>query len=375
VTVRAFLDTSVLYPDLPMLGARSQLILGQCRAGAFDVSIPEVILAEVRNHARERIERDLGRIDAGVTGLERLGLVASPAPSSSALVSDFDRALRRRLRDYQVDVPGIRQVDHTMLVERSVAARKPFRASDKGYRDTLLWLEVVEAARSEDVVLVTNDLRDFANAAGTGLHPDLCDDLSRIGRSGAVSLVASLEAFIDAHVPSSERVLAQVERRIEDDATFRNEVQTMISRAVSDTSQWPYLVGLALVEAEGLSMVGEESPDSTDVDDLVFLTDPEADHAWELDDENRFVIEFTAEAEVRFNHVFTPTAGEWLVERGSNVDFYDRSESYWAGTTEHEVAIRLTAVFDPELATLEQPELTELQDRANDDFTDEAPAF
>ncbi|MDA0179949.1 PIN domain-containing protein [Solirubrobacter phytolaccae] len=373
--MRVFLDTSVLFADLAMLGARSQLILGQCRAGSFDVSIPEVILAEVRNHARQRIERDVSRITAGNTGLGRLGLAGSSAPSADVLVGEFERALRRRLLGHRVDLPGLRQVDHAVLVERSIAARKPFRASDKGYRDTLFWFEMLEAARSERVVLVTNDLQDFADAAHAGLHPHLCEDLSRMDRAGAVALFTSLEAFVDAHVPTSERVLAQVKRLIENDATFRDEVETTISRAVSDTSQWPYHVGLTLVEAEGPSMMGEESSDSTDVDDFVFLTTPEADHAWELDDEGQVVVEFTAEAEVRFSHVFTPTAGEWLVERGSNVDFYDQSESYWAGTTDNEVAVRLAAVFDPEHRTLEEPELTELLDRPNDQSDDEVPPF
>jgi len=366
--MRAVFDTCVLFDDLPMTGLRSRTILDQCSRGGFEASIPEVVVGEMVNHARERIDGALARIGNGTASLGRLGLSAGTSPRPGAILArEFERRLRERLKAHRVEIPGYPAVDHATLVERSIAGRRPFRTSDRGYRDTLIWHNVLDAAANEEIALVTSNTQDFADASKTGVHPHLLDDTTQV-RSKPVALFTSLDDFIAAHVPSSDQVLQQAQHLLESDSEFDEALRSAVGDALADTTTWPYHSDVTVVDAtEGESMVGEESPDSMEVEELILLDAPELVRALELDEDDLFVLEVDVRAEMRFHLVFGPAAGEWLVERGSNVDFYDQSESYWAGYSTGLVLGRLGVPFDRETAVLGEVELTELRDLPRDD--------
>lgn len=370
--MRAVFDTCVLFDDLALVGPRSQAILDQCDQSAFAVSIPEIVVLELVKHARNRIAKDVSQVEKGAAAAARLGVTAPRPPlDPERLTDDFERALRDRLDTTAVDVPGLPDVEHAEVVARSLAASKPFRPSDKGYRDTLLWHNVLEAVLEggDDVIaLVTGNTDDFADASKAALHPDLLADLRRIGRPQAVELVTSLAAFMDRYVPTSEQVLQQARHLLSDDPAFVHEVERMAARAIEDIRGWPHHADVTIVRAQrGESMVNEESPDSTDVEVLALLGEPEVLRAVEVSSGDAYVLELQVRAEVQYNMVFQPTAGEWLGERGSNVDFYDQSESYWAGFADGYVLATISATFDPDDHGLDDAELTEMVDLPEDD--------
>jgi hypothetical protein len=369
--MEAFLDACVLFDDLAMLGLRSRAVLAQCRSGNVGIVIPEVVVLEVVNLARERIHSAANRITGGIERLAGLGLDAgADIQNVELLARRFETDLRERLTESGVRIPSIPDTDHAILVERSIAGRKPFRCSGVGYRDALIWQNVLDTAASGDVALVTANTRDFANATGSALHPDLVGDLDSIGTRSTASLYTSLDDFIAAHIPPSKVALQHARDLLATNHHFAADLRERITKSLAEFRSWPYHSNVTIVEAEGASMRGEESPGSTDIDEVRLIGNIECRQAVSLaDEEEKFALQIIARAEVLFNLVFDPPSVEWLVERRSNVDFYDHSESYSAGYVTRYIVAELDASFDRTGEAIDELELRAVDNLPEDDAT------
>lgn len=101
-------------------------------------------------------------------------------------------------------------VPHMEIAQRAAAVRAPYTKNKDGYRDTLIWLTLLDIAERhphEHVWLVSNNTGDFGqpeprNDGPTPLHQDLLEELAAAGLEGRVSYVTNLpvlEAQIAAH--------------------------------------------------------------------------------------------------------------------------------------------------------------------------------
>ncbi|WP_337879411.1 PIN domain-containing protein [Rheinheimera sp.] len=64
----------------------------------------------------------------------------------------------------------------SLLLQRSIERRKPFNSGDKGFLDTLIWLNTLDVVKDyKRVSFVSSNTADYAQ--GDNLHPDLEQDL------------------------------------------------------------------------------------------------------------------------------------------------------------------------------------------------------
>ena len=106
---------------------------------------------------------------------------------------DFDAA--------RAKVLGFPDCSHEELVERATSRIRPFDDKGSGYRDTLIWFNVLGLVTQVEgeIVLVAKD-KDFRDKQNN-LHSHLVDDLAKLGQSGRrVSLVETLSALMDNNV-------------------------------------------------------------------------------------------------------------------------------------------------------------------------------
>jgi len=76
-----------------------------------------------------------------------------------------------------VDSPP--EIEVAQLLKRSIKRTKPFNKGDKGFRDTLIWLGVVELVRKyHRVSFISANTTDYSN--GARLHDDLEADLKPV---------------------------------------------------------------------------------------------------------------------------------------------------------------------------------------------------
>ena len=113
-------------------------------------------------------------------------------------ISSYPNTLRSRLNDLGIKIIPYPLISHEKVVERDLDARRPFKESGRGYRDTLIWesvLNVVDKSSKEipDVVFVSNNIKDFCEE--NILHPDLVRDLTE--REISINAIKLYRSLVD----------------------------------------------------------------------------------------------------------------------------------------------------------------------------------
>jgi hypothetical protein len=371
----AIFDTSALFDDLSMRGVQSRQLLRWAGHGSYELHLPEVVVAEMTNDARERIEKACAKAGAAGESLAKLGVgVELPVPEVSALAAQFEAQLRGAITEAGGQVLPLPDVSHAELVERSARGIKPFSSpakekkeqSDRGYRDSLIWVTALNAARSDKVTLVTENTSDFTDGGGN-LHPDLLADLEHEGLVGELEVCLSLTLFLNAYLPSDAPALEEFRLRAAGNDEFRDELETRVSKLLATPQDWARS-HVDFVRLSDPSRIGDYGPETTDIS-ITRLVSIETLNAYGFDetdvDDDAGVIQLETKAELDVDLVFDRSDAEWIAEYGADVELYDWEETFVAGHIAVSVVARIDLVFDRatgEIAELEVIDLRDLPD-------------
>lgn len=188
--------------------------------------IPEVVLVETINVAPRRwVELKEKFADAKIADLGIQDDVDAVLQRIQERIDSYEESLRSRLSDLGAEVIPIPDIPHLSIAKRASDRRAPYQGKSKdGYRDTLIWLTVLDLATknpTDEIWFVSDNHHDFG-AGGTKftesaepparlLHQDLRDELDTLGLRGsvryAVSLAALVQHFAGIHLPISEDAL------------------------------------------------------------------------------------------------------------------------------------------------------------------------
>jgi predicted nucleic acid-binding protein len=230
--VLAVLDSSILVDDWWLQRTATRALLAECRARRLSVSVPEIVIQEVVNKRRERLDTYLRDYEKARKHLASAAGPLSPEPATYS-VDDLDADaqrysewLRSQLTHFRVRLPALPAVDHSDLLERTLSRRKPFSAKGAGYRDALLWYNVMAVAENVDrVAFLCNNPRDFAGDGGA-LHPQLAAEAPN------VFLEPSLTAFVEQHIEPLRALKRTLADRVTSDAAFIDELEQQIRRTI-----------------------------------------------------------------------------------------------------------------------------------------------
>ncbi|WP_396910286.1 PIN domain-containing protein [Mycolicibacterium sp.] len=190
------LDATELSRDFMCRGLKYQLLEHADYAVWLNVVVPASVFEEVvANHARKVTECDqaLRRLNLD---RERLGLGVIDPPKPAL---DYRQFLTERFDDQLgVQVLPWPSTNHEALVSRAVSRTSPFDDKGGGYRDTLVWVSVLELAKQgKDVALVSAD-RAFASPDGV-LADALAAEIEPL--QGSVELVRDFGAWLLEQLP------------------------------------------------------------------------------------------------------------------------------------------------------------------------------
>jgi hypothetical protein len=201
------LDANIYVADFRMRSASFRVFLEGVSGAGGMVVMPRVVRQEVEAKFDEHL-RDASRKATGaVRSLRRFladerGLADFDADWENKARESFAEFLDSFAAREDVQVVGLPSVDHEILVRRAITKRRPHAASGAGYRDDLIWHNVLDLAKGNHdrpIYFVSANKSDFAAPAasdGSGLHPDLLTDLSDIGAApGAVQWFPGLQEF------------------------------------------------------------------------------------------------------------------------------------------------------------------------------------
>ena len=230
--MRVVIDTNVFVQDFFMSRPHFQILLREAARENLDLVLPKMVVEEAIAVFKRRLKEDLAKLDTVTRSLSRLHVPLSVEthPDQAALAYE----LNLRLQASAAEIADFPAVPHAEVVRRAIDRRKPFKEDGRGYRDTLLWYTVLEAAERGPTVLITANSRDFArDAEGNELHHQLVEDLARRGlEASQVALVPSVTAFVNANVQRAAHVEQELRDRLRD-PEFRRHLAELLSSVVS----------------------------------------------------------------------------------------------------------------------------------------------
>lgn len=197
------LDTNELQQDWLCTGLKFQLIRHAQFYPPVQFFVPALVLEEVVANHRREVAAAHRTITASNRKLRRLGLDPGPTPS---VFLDY----RQYLTEHFDEILGINvltwpEASHESLVHRAVARRPPFDDRGGGYRDALIWSDVLAlAARGGNVILVSSD-KAFGDA--DGLTAALQDEVEPL--SGNVELVRDFASWLLGRLPWKADALSE----------------------------------------------------------------------------------------------------------------------------------------------------------------------
>jgi hypothetical protein len=203
------LDTNVFFNDWYVKGANFEMLLNYCNNMRYTLLLPQIVVQEVDNKYRQKKDA-LRQAYAGLMkDSAKLGI---ELPDELSRLGGFEYSLEKTIKEkyYRVTDVAYSGVDHGQLVRKALKPKLPFRENEKGYRDSLLWLSILNHAKSRnyagEIAFINQNSKDFFEGEGNEkrLHSDLLEDVQELGITASLSVFSGLKEFIDQRVPQEE---------------------------------------------------------------------------------------------------------------------------------------------------------------------------
>lgn len=210
-------DTNALYQDRFFEKQDITTIIDTEEVACIRLMVPEVVVDELRGQVEKQLnnlettERKLCQEFASISGQTHLRNVHITLEQKRAVLDRFDRRIKQFREEGRILVyPSISPRE---LADRSIRDRRPFQSSgsgnqksDRGMRDTLIWLTLKEhLERTDDTapqILFATEDTAFVVKEENRLHESLVDELENEGfPGGSVIIRGKLNDVISEFIP------------------------------------------------------------------------------------------------------------------------------------------------------------------------------
>ncbi|KNH16261.1 hypothetical protein ACU18_13950 [Arthrobacter sp. ZBG10] len=173
------------------------------------IMVPEVVVMETTNTVQREWTRQKNTFSTAKVGEFGLQEHADAIVHAiAARIDSYEDDLKKRLSELGAEVLPDPTISHTKVAERASKGKAPYqgKATKDNYRDTLIWLTVIEAARNnpdDEVWFVSDNHKDFGGLEGEdgdqipkALHQELQKELASLGLQNQVKYAANLAALV-----------------------------------------------------------------------------------------------------------------------------------------------------------------------------------
>lgn len=236
MSVYVVLDSNIYCSDYFLQSGAFKYLIRYVNNIDATLLIPQVVVDEV-NNARERsVLEEIQSIEKSYQALRRVS--KKDFTSIAHEIEDYDILKNVSALIGDVRVVSYAAVNNAEVFARALKIKRPFKAGEKGYRDTLLWLSLLEYLKTKTtpvkVVFINSNRHDFYADKVVDFHADLAEDLKSIPLVEMVPYgsVAEFVATIDAveHAFDHASDVEVFEEYVEDEAV--DYLQSMDANAL-----------------------------------------------------------------------------------------------------------------------------------------------
>ena len=242
MTMHIVLDANAIVSEGFGNSRQFKALLSVSNSLGYTIVVPQIVIDETvarfSKGLASEVEAVRNRLSKLSNWMDR-GLDSSVGSLNLAHETEsFKCALQGKLQDANVVVVGYPDTSHEVLVGRATSRTRPFDDAGSGYRDTLIWMNVLDlvARATEPVVLVAADNAFSRKKDDPRLHGELVAEVAQIrGRDAkSVTLAKDLAQLIDEHIRPSLNDVAW-ENPLETLATLVADAEESIAIAIQDT--------------------------------------------------------------------------------------------------------------------------------------------
>lgn len=173
------LDTNIIYNDFHFSDPHISTISRLASTLDLRLCLPKVIYLEVLNKYKSLLSIEINKASTAVAQISKRFKVEYEQKhiDIDVQVQNYREFLNAKFLSPNIilDFPNI---SHEVLTQKAIDRRKPFKDNGTGYRDALIWENIIQCLENNDqVFFVTNNTKDFFE--GDGLHNDLRSEITR----------------------------------------------------------------------------------------------------------------------------------------------------------------------------------------------------
>jgi hypothetical protein len=197
------LDTNVFRRDLMLRSTKSEILLDYARKTGARFLMPQIVEEELRAlYGRELRKQWVATQEAQreISQLLFKEHVQEKEIETSGATERYMEFIRTNLRVIKpLGIVPYKDSYLPDLVSRAIHGRPPLaREKAQEFRDGILWLTLLDVAvaKKQKVVLISGNVKDFADSTGS-LRPELADEAH--SRDAEISFYSSVDEFLRAH--------------------------------------------------------------------------------------------------------------------------------------------------------------------------------
>ncbi|HBX6890198.1 TPA: DUF4935 domain-containing protein [Klebsiella pneumoniae] len=223
--VDIFLDTNILYNNWFLTNANFKFLLNFISNDGHTLLICDVVKNEIEHKHSEELQKNIKKLKESLDELYKLTNIREKVDTEKF---DIKYSILDIFNSGGIDYKEIScdSIPQSTVMYRAINRIRPFQDNEKGYRDTLIWLTLLNYANSEesdnDIIFICENKNDFYDPAKKSLvefHPDLCKDLLSVNVNKKIVPFLGLSSFISSRIDKDKHAINhnKLEQLIESD--------------------------------------------------------------------------------------------------------------------------------------------------------------
>ncbi len=220
-----FLDTNILYNNWFLTNANFKFLLNFISNDGHTLLICDVVKNEIEHKHSEELQKNIKKLKESLDELYKLTNIREKVDTEKF---DIKYSILDIFNSGGIDYKEIScdSIPQSTVMYRAINRIRPFQDNEKGYRDTLIWLTLLNYANSEesdnDIIFICENKNDFYDPAKKSLvefHPDLCKDLLSVNVNKKIVPFLGLSSFISSRIDKDKHAINhnKLEHLIESD--------------------------------------------------------------------------------------------------------------------------------------------------------------
>lgn len=265
--MKIYLDTNIFYKNWFLESAHFKYLFNFINNDAHDLIISKLVIEEIENIRNREITLAISHIDNKLEYINKRLSKSLNLDIHNIVNESYSMELLLKNSVEWLEIIDYSNVPQEEVVKRALNNIKPFEEEEKGYRDTLIWLSLLDYIQrkdiKDDIIFISSNKNDFynKNKKETVFHDDLIRDLEKKNIKNNLIAYDSLYSFIkdtiDTDLHSFDHINKDFETFLEEEGekylkTYNFRGETVTTKMVQFSLNFSQIFDVEVDMFEGL---------------------------------------------------------------------------------------------------------------------------